>query len=79
MDLTPIKTRNIIAEFDEKKAGWDGSKNFMYISDGKRVKQGDVKVGEYYTDIHLNKEFEARNWIEYSVHNISAAYLWSES
>ena len=50
----------------------------MYVSNGSLIKKGNVAVGEYYADIHLIKEFEARNWIEYRTLNISAAYTWAE-
>ena len=63
VNFTPAADRNIIAKFDEKARGWVGVKNGLTIdSDNLVTNDGN---GEYYTYISLNKEVDARNWIEY--------------
>lgn len=76
MTLSPENTRNIIAEFDERANGWRGAKNLTYVGDDCLVKGSSAVSGEYYTNIRLNKEVEARNWVELDVMSLASDYTW---
>ena len=75
IDLTPAVTRNIIAEFDEKEEGWPGVKNGVSV-DGSNLVLDDL-TGEYITEIQLNRNVEARNWIEYRSSSLKDLKPWS--
>lgn len=76
MTLSPESTRNVIAEFDERANGWRGAKNLTYVGDDCLVKGNSAVSGEYYTNIRLNKEVEARNWVEFDVMSLASDYTW---
>lgn len=75
--LTPAVTRNVIAEFDERANGWRGAKNLTYIGDDCLIKGNNAISGEYYTNIRLDKEVDARNWIEFDVISLASDYTWT--
>lgn len=75
--LTPAVTRNVIAEFDERVNGWRGAKNLTYIGDDCLIKGNNAISGEYYTNIRLDKEVDARNWIEFDVISLASDYTWT--
>ena len=74
--LTPAVTRNIIAEFDERANGWRGAKNLTYVGDNCLIKGSSAVSGEYYTNIRLDKEVEARNWVEFDIISLASDYTW---
>ena len=76
--LTPATTRNIIAEFDKKKDGWPGVKNFLTVDTDGLLMEDLTRVGEYYANIHLNKKVDARNWIEYTANCIGKDVIWDK-
>lgn len=78
VNLTPTTTRNVVAEFDEGKNGWTGTKNFLTKSGKSLVMNSDVRVAEYYTSLHLNKKADARNWIEYYTSFSEGNVTWED-
>ena len=79
LQCTPETTRNIIATFDESALGWPGGKVATEISGTDLKLQKGVVLGEYYTSLHLNKEVEARNWIEYSLSTTEWDTTWDDA
>lgn len=78
INLTAATTRNVIAEFDEEATGWKGVKNFFSVSGDDLVMDDGVRVAEYFTSLHLAKEVDARNWIEYYAGYIEKDLTWQD-
>jgi hypothetical protein len=76
LNCTPMVTRNMIATFDEGGNGWQGVKVALETSGSDLILRQGNSVGEYYTELKLNKEVEARNWIEYDAVATSDEQTW---
>lgn len=79
VDIEETSGRNIVKVIDQVENGWEGDKVNAYVDEsGYLHLSSDCLTGEHLVEVHMPKEFRLRNWIDYSLINVTTETTWDD-